>query len=192
MSLGSTSTSTSTSTSASTSASVSVWAVGPYEDGLRTAVLAFKERGRRDLGEPLAGLLTVAAEAAIGAEAATVALVPIPSSRAAIRARGGAHVERLARLVSRQLGHPVAPHALRLVRATRDSAGLGIDARQANLTGAMASARPPGGYGALVLDDVVTTGATLAEGMRALADAGWPIVGAAVIAATPRRFPSSR
>jgi predicted amidophosphoribosyltransferase len=98
---------------------------------------------------------------------------------------------RLARAVAPQVGLPVAPNALWLRRATRDSAGLGIEARHANLAGAMAAARPPGGPNppaAVVVDDVITTGATLVEAVRALRRSGWPVAGAAVIAATPLRF----
>jgi predicted amidophosphoribosyltransferase len=44
-----------------------------------------------------------------------------------------------------------------------------------------------GGRPALLVDDVVTSGATLGEAARALQDGGWYVVGAAVVAATPRR-----
>jgi predicted amidophosphoribosyltransferase len=174
---------------------VAIWAVGPYEDGLRAAVLAYKERGRRDAGRELARLLARSATAAGEGTCAgdsSIVLVPIPSSRATARARGGQHVLRLARSAAPDLGALVAPDALRLTRSTRDSAGLGIDERRANLVDALRATRPPRTnrrLAAVVVDDVVTTGATLAEAVRALTAAGWPVAGAAVIAATPRYFP---
>jgi predicted amidophosphoribosyltransferase len=70
----------------------------------------------------------------------------------------------------------------------QDSAGLRIDERRANLAGAMAARPAPNACGpVVVVDDIVTTGATLAEAIRALRCAGWPVTGAAVVAATPRR-----
>jgi predicted amidophosphoribosyltransferase len=173
------------------SGQVPIWAAGRYEDGLRAAILAYKERGRRDARRTLARLLTGSANAAAGG-AAPVVLVPIPSARAAARVRGGQHVLRLARSVAADVGAPVAPDALRLTRSTRDSAGLSVEERRTNLAGALSAARPPAraeAVSVVVVDDVVTTGATLAEAIRALSAARWPVVGAAVIAATPRFFP---
>jgi predicted amidophosphoribosyltransferase len=68
-----------------------------------------------------------------------------------------------------------------------DSAGLDPTARGANLGGAM-TARPPAGCTAVLVDDIATTGTTLREATRALRAAGWRVVGAAVVAATLRRF----
>jgi predicted amidophosphoribosyltransferase len=167
-----------------------VYAAGSYEGALRTAIVGYKERGRRDLTRPLANLLAAAARQALGADAGPAVLIPIRSAPAAARARGGQHVTRLARIVARELGVPVAADALGLTRATRDSAGLTVDERRANLAAAMTAARPPtADRSALVLDDVVTTGATLEEAVRALRAAGWLVAGAAVVAATPRRYP---
>jgi predicted amidophosphoribosyltransferase len=167
-----------------------VAAAAPYRDGLRTALLAYKERNRRDLTDSLAHLLA----RAIGAFGpASPVLVPIPSTRSAARLRGGDHVLRLAAVAAHQSGSPLVA-ALRLGRSVRDSAGLDSRQRHENLAGAMWAA-PPSRFDAgsgeqiesvLVVDDIVTTGATLHEGARALADAGWPVIGAAVIGSTVR------
>jgi len=164
---------------------VPVVAAGRYAGGLRVAVLHYKERGRHDLADPLAALLAGAAAGLIAPGTGTV-LVPVPSSRAAARRRGGDHVHRLARRAGRRLGVPVVP-VLRLVRAVRDSAGLGAGERQANLSGAMAARPAVPGAAAVIVDDIVTSGATLAESVRALRSSGWLVAGAATLAATPRR-----
>ncbi len=161
-----------------------VAAAGDYDGALRTALLEYKERGRRDLAAALGGLLADAVRALDPAPGAV--LVPVPSSRRARRARGGDHVRRVAGVAARSTGLRVrAP--LQLVRSVRDSAGLDTATRQANLAGAM-GARPPGRPAPVVLvDDIATTGATLTEAARALAASGWHVHGAAVVAATVKR-----
>ena len=176
-------------------AAAGTWAVAAYDGPVRAALLAYKERGRRDLAGPLAALLARAVRVAVAsgpAPSERVVLVPVPSARSAVAARGGDHVLRLARRAAASTGVRVVRDALCLTRAVRDSAGLDVGERSANLTGAMAArARRGGSTGlfALVVDDIVTTGATLREARRALTAAGWPVVGAAVVAATPRRLP---
>ncbi|MDT4912695.1 MAG: hypothetical protein QOC66_1823 [Pseudonocardiales bacterium] len=171
------------------------WAAAAYDGPIRTALLAYKERGRRDLAGPLAALLArsarVAAEAGRGPPGRVV-LVPVPSARSAVAARGGDHVLRLARRVASATGLRIARDGLALTRSVRDSAGLDSGERSVNLAEAMSARPAPPGMSALVVDDIVTTGATLREARRALATAGWPVVGAAVVAATPRRFPAGR
>jgi predicted amidophosphoribosyltransferase len=168
------------------------FAAGEYADELRTALIAYKERGRRQLASPLAGYLADAVDCAVRATGCSPAvLVPIPSSRTAARARGGDHLSRLARAVARQTGLPVLP-ALMLRGAVADSAGLSADQRRRNLAGRLLARAPADGAGQpIVLDDIVTTGATLAEAGRALAAAGWQPAGAAVVAATRLRRAAS-
>jgi predicted amidophosphoribosyltransferase len=86
----------------------------------------------------------------------------------------------------------VAGGVLRLTRELRDSAGLTVGERSANLHRAMAASAPGPRRTALLVDDVVTTGATLREARRALREAGWDVAGAAAVAATPRRDSSPR
>ncbi|WP_307874595.1 ComF family protein [Frankia nepalensis] len=161
-----------------------------------------------------------------------VLLVPVPASAAAARRRGFDHVARLAggaARLARAAGVPtwVAP-LLRTVRRTADQASLGASERTANVTGAFAASpaavgrltralagRPPerartgvptgvlpGAVDVVVVDDVVTTGATLAEAVRALRRAGVPVLATAAVAtahgpgvrfAAPRvRLPNTR
>jgi len=182
------------------------WAVADYAGATRAAVLAHKEEGRRALGVPLGAALATAAGAAIGTAAgaavgtaatpvAPVLLVPAPSRPAAVRARGDDPTRRLARLAAaalRRAGVPVrVVPALRGGRGLADQAGLDAGSRAANLAGALrvvpGGERLVAGRAVVVVDDVVTTGATLAECARALRAAGAVVVGAATVAATSRR-----
>jgi predicted amidophosphoribosyltransferase len=168
---------------------LAVRAAAPYTGAVRAALLAYKERGRRDLAGVLGELL---ARAVPALPAGPALLVPVPSTRAASAARGGDHLLRLTRRAALLSGVRVATGALRFTRAVQDSAGLGIDARSANLAGALAAGGGPAGAVAVLVDDVVTTGATLAEAHRALRAAGWPVASAAVLAATPLRRTTDR
>jgi predicted amidophosphoribosyltransferase len=171
-------------------AGLSVFAAGDYQDGMRAALIAYKERGRTELARPL-GTLLAAAVQAVDERAGPACLVPIPSAARARRERGGDHVLRLARTASRVSGVPVF-RALRLDHEVRDSAGLDRGERATNLAGAFTAMRCSDGRRPIVVDDIVTTGATLREAVRALESAGWPTPVAAVVAATPRRFGTTR
>ena len=104
-----------------------VHAAVPYGGAVRRALIAYKERDRRDLARPLAGLLSTAVRS--GAQPGDV-LVPVPCSRAARRHRGHDHVRALARRAARDRRMPL--HAcLGLVRGVQDSAGLDIEAARA-------------------------------------------------------------
>jgi predicted amidophosphoribosyltransferase len=167
------------------SPSIDIMAAGWYTDGLRTAVLAYKERGCGQLAAPLGRLL---ARAVLGAASdRRCCVIPVPSSATAIRRRGGDHMRRLARLAARELGYPLS-RPLALVRPVRDSVGLGAGDRRVNVTNSM-RAHPPPEFGprrAIVVDDIVTSAATVSEAVRALRLAGWECPVASVIAATPR------
>lgn len=176
------------------------WAVAAYDGPVRAATVAHKERGVRAMRAPLASALAVSVAAAVtegtgGLLPPRVVLVPAPSRGAAVRSRGDDPTLGLARCAARRLDRAgqaaaVVP-ALRLARTTADQAGLGAQERAANLAGA---ARVPhrlvgavAGRPVVLVDDVVTTGATLVESTRALRAAGALVVAAAVVAATPRR-----
>lgn len=182
------------------------WATARYDGPLRPLLAAAKEQGqlavRRQVGQGL-GLAAGAAlrSAASAGSAARVVLVPVPSSAAAVRARGDDVVLALARDAARLLraaGDDVtALAALRTCGARRDQVGLTTAERQANVAATMrVRRRRLGAVRAadlvVVVDDVVTSGATLAEAAAVLRSAGARVPVAAVVAATPRRFPVVR
>jgi predicted amidophosphoribosyltransferase len=179
-------------------------AAGAYRGPVRPAVLAFKERGRAELARPLGTALALAVAAvsrAVPERRGPLLLVPVPSSRAALRTRGRDHVRELTRHAVAELRAAGAPAAeARLLRRhgrVRDSAELSAAQRRANLAGTflLEPRAPRPGPGALLVlvDDVVTSGATLTEAAGVLAgavvDGGLPLV-AAVVAATPRTPPA--
>lgn len=173
---------------------VTPWCAATYHGVARRVLLQFKERGRDGLAETLAELLAAATEAAMAAAPRYRAwtIVPMTSRRSALRQRGYDGVLLLARLAARRLrraGHDVrVTRALRYRRVVADQAGLDATERRRNLAGALRSAvgRWPHDRGVVVIDDIVTTGATLGEAVAALRMAGASPVGAAVVAATPR------
>lgn len=177
-------------------------AAGSYDGPVRPAVVAFKERGRVELAAPLGTALALAVAAAVAGVPGPrrpVALVPLPSSAAALRSRGRDHVRELTTVAVEELrsaGLP-AEDVVLLGRTgrLRDSAGLSVAERRANLSGTFAQvtgAVPPAETVLVLVDDVVTTGATLTEAaavLTAARGAGAAPVLAAVVAATPRRPP---
>lgn len=170
-----------------------VVAAGSYRAELRRLLLAAKERQALGLLPLLGERLAAAAAAVVLANQTpgSILLVPIPTTRAHIAARGLDLPRALARIAARDLraaGVPVRVWpGLRLRQRRADQKELGRAQRLENLVGAF-GARPGAETGqALVVDDIVTTGSTLIEAARALAAVEMPVVGSAVVAATPRR-----
>ena len=105
------------------------WSAAPYRDLAREAILAHKERGDRGLTAPLGRALAAAVAGAVAGAVGPVLLVPVPTARRAIAARGDdtvALIARMAAAVLRRQGTPAltAP-VLANARRRADQAGLG-------------------------------------------------------------------
>lgn len=142
---------------------------------------ALKQEGRTGLAPALAPALAAAVDAAPPFDAVVV----VPTSRAAMRRRGF----RVPELLARRAGL-VPSRLLAASRVISDQRLLGREDRGRNVAGSLRG-RDAAGLRVLVVDDVVTTGATLEEAARALRAAGATVVGAATVAATPLRSRSS-
>ncbi|MER5498061.1 MULTISPECIES: ComF family protein [unclassified Streptomyces] len=189
-----------------------VHAAAAYEGAVRAVLLAHKERGALGLAGALGKALAGAVRAGAGRAGGDgpLLLVPVPSARRAVAARGHDPTRRIALAAAGELrrggtGAQVAA-VLRQRRPVADQAGLGARQRQVNLAGALevvAGGERLLGAGRVVLvDDLLTTGASLAEAARAIGAAGGAADGraaavsgagqAAVVAVSPVAFEINR
>jgi predicted amidophosphoribosyltransferase len=174
-------------------------AVGPYAGPLRGALLAYKEKGRHRLARPLGALLATAVAEVAADPAVPLLVVPVPSTARAARERHGDHMTRLATHAVRRLRAAgwQADIAQPLRASPRpDSASLDASDRAAAAESSLrirpARIRimrrdPTMRRTLVVVDDIVTTGATLAAVTARLREANMQVTGAAVLAATRLR-----
>lgn len=171
-----------------------VWAVATYAGAVRHAILAWKSGGRPDLAAPLTGALERAATElgpvlACGDGGGDVPLLVVPAPSAGSRRRRGRFVvgelaDAVGRGVASAVSRPVA-----VVDPLRRAASAGhlLDAaaRGRDRARAVRCLTPLPAAPCVLVDDVVTTGATLAACSRVLAAAGGHVVGAVTLAVTP-------
>ena len=173
-----------------------VVAAGAYRDELAQAVLSFKGHGQHQLRRVLSLALVRAVTAAAQHQDHT-ALVPVPSSTAAFVRRGFSPVHLLLGCPAAGRRLPDTP-VLDVLRKSQwrtgsrglpgGQKGLGRGARASRVRGSMRvpmrKVEAVAGRRCIIIDDVLTTGATLAEAARALHESGAIVAGAVVLAAT--------
>lgn len=148
---------------------VPVFSLGRYAGARREAIVAVKERGRADLIPPLAAALRTGLVHLLtwGVVDTPLTVVPAPTRRWAARRRGGDPVTRMARTASAGLPGVTVTQALRTRALVVDSVGLSTADRERNIAGRVKPVRAVAGE-VLLVDDIVTTGATACESVRVL------------------------
>jgi len=162
------------------------YSFGAYEGVLRELIHLFKYGRMRSLARPLGDYLA----SAIPLDQGFDVIVPVPLHWRRRLARGFNQAALLAGAVARRYAVPVAP-AVKRRRSTGNQAGLSNAARRANVAGAFAVRRPQQvrGRRVLLVDDVLTTGATASACAGALKRAGAAYVAVLTLARTDRRAP---
>ena len=162
---------------------VPVFSLGRYAGPRREAIVAVKEHGRADLVTPLALALRAGLIQLLtwGVVDIPLTIVPAPTRRWAATRRGGDPVTRVAVAATARHGGVNVVQALRTRALVADSVGLSSADRQRNIAGRVRSVRPVAGE-VLVVDDVVTTGATARESVRVLQTAGATVVAVLAVA----------
>ncbi|GAA3892518.1 ComF family protein [Leifsonia kafniensis] len=182
---------------------LAVWSALEYADVARRVIAAYKDGGRVDVASVLATALRSAVVAALAASIPTgvegfdatvsgsddralgVRVATIPSSSAAWRQRGFSPVGLL---LARE--GIVSSRVLRQRGKRADQVGLGLVERSRNKQGSLVARGRLDGQDFLIVDDILTTGATMLEAKRAILAGGGRVVGLATLAETRRRHPS--
>jgi ComF family protein len=146
--------------------------VADYDEKVSKLLVAFKDKSQSSLSRVLAKSLSIAIDH-LPKLSELVYLVPAPSRSENFALRGYVPglliVQQLVRLAPSQFA---TLDCLRFLRSVRDQVGLDSSQRQQNLRGAMMVNQPVAGRVCVVVDDVITTGATTTEAHRALSLAG--------------------
>jgi ComF family protein len=143
-----------------------------YDDVIAMWIPAFKFRGAFREGNLLAELLAGAVQKHLSQATPPDCIIPVPLSRRRLLLRGFNQAQLLAECIARGVHLPVNRRVLYRVRHTVRQAELPRGARRRNVAHAFAARTDLSGRRVALVDDVLTTGATLSAATRALLDAG--------------------
>ena len=155
---------------------------GLYEDWLRDALLRFKFDGELAQGPFLAACLLQASQCLPRPDV----LVAIPQHRSRLRKRGFNQAHELAKVLARRTGVPLEASLLTRVQQGPLQHTLSGEARRRNLAQAFAASPAVRDRSVWLVDDIMTTGSTLAAAAQTLKDAGAARVCCLVVARTAR------
>jgi predicted amidophosphoribosyltransferase len=168
-----------------------VWSSAWYAGGVRSAIVAWKRQGRGELERELTRAVGRTAEAAgrlLAQISPAIAVVPIPSRAWRNWGEGGRRTRGLAIAAAEALagaGLKATVEGCLVRRATsREQSGLAAHERMRGRENATRVRQAPSSP-CLLVDDVLTTGASLLDAERALANCGAEVLGAVVLAVTP-------
>jgi len=142
-----------------------IHAAYPYDAQAKRLVRMLKYESVRSAAIPLAHAMALLPSG--GADI----IVPVPTDRERLKKRGFNQADVLAGIVGRETGIPVV-HALVRTQSRAPQSLLSAAQRRTNLAGCMQAGEAVNGMSVLLIDDVVTTGSTLAEAARALMQSG--------------------
>ena len=166
--------------------SISGIALSILDENVSKAMSAFKEHNQFAVARAMVDAL-LPAESSVPIDV----VVAAPSAKGNFAKRGFVPAELVAGRVARRWRLVHMKSAIWFVRSVADQAALSISDRQTNLAGSMAASLRLAGKRVLLVDDIVTTGATLLEASRAVSAAGGSVAGFVTLAETLRRLEPS-
>ena len=175
-----------------TETSLSVFAWGRYQGVLKQLLALLKYRDQAELGVWLGCQLGQQWQASCPQSSLRPLVVPIPLHSERLRQRGYNQAALIAKGFCRVTGLPLAEHGLIRVKATNTMHCLGLNERQANLVGAFRLGKElsPGQRPILLIDDIYTTGTTAKIAADLLTQAGYSVLGIAIVAQAVLLSPS--
>lgn len=155
-----------------------VWVSSEYNDGVSKIISSYKFHRNRALARPLAKLMAES----LPYHKQPLVIVPVPTATARVRQRGYDHTLILSQALAQEVGWPVRAHLRRVGQARQ--VGARRQSRFEQLKGVFRPVKLEllKDKNILLVDDVVTTGATLSEAARSLKNAGAKSISAVVVA----------